>query len=143
MKLSNCLFRENLENILKISIDNWSDGSVFRRTRALIQSIAEILGYISEQVPETLYHYIVSPRKERLPSFGNPQRYNLHGNLATLNQRIILHALGAINVNGGIWQQRASNLGPPVSSLKLNRSGHRGLEGIQSEITVLKENKHC
>ena len=74
-------------------------------------TIADGLGLIPMDGPETCHHTFDLPRRGWLPRFGTPRGIIWMGTWRTLHTRLILHAPGAISVHGDV-SQVSLKLGP-------------------------------
>ena len=64
-------------------------------------AIADGLGFIPKDAPETYHHNFDQPRRGWLPRFGTPRSIIWMGTWRTLHPRRILHARGVISVHVG------------------------------------------
>ena len=85
-------------------------------------AIADGLGFIPMDGPETCHRIFDPQRREWLPRFGIPRSILWMGTWRALHPRLILHARGAISVQGSFLQASLES-GPFGQALRTLQTG--------------------
>ena len=104
----------------------WLVGWVKRRTRASQWAIADGLGLIPKDGPETCHHNFYLSRMGMAPPLWYTQRYNLGGNLEDIAPMTDFTCTKCHYRTWRCFARRATNPGPPIWSWVLIQLAHRG-----------------
>ena len=109
---------EQLSNRLRLSVSGFNVGLEQRKW-----AIADGLGFIPKDHPETCHRNFDPTRRRWLPRFDTPRDIIWMGTWRTLHPRRILHAPGAISVHGS-FRQAILEPGQSGQELRTLPTGH-------------------